>query len=189
MENFIRNYSVSETENCKKAVQWFEFNIHKAKPGIVGVLNECIVDKKSKNSQDISMSLYELYTVDCFAKIFDDLWSAVQKYVKEFNLEGTSNFSLIEKINIQKYTPPEGGFKIYHWERNDLQSSHRFLVWMVYLNTIKDNGGTKFKYLNHTESAVEGKILIWPPDFTHTHKGVTSKTEEKYIITGWYSYI
>jgi len=60
---------------------------------------------------------------------------------------------------------------------------------MIYLNTVSDGGGTKFKYFNHTENAVEGKVLIWPPDFTHTHKGVPSATEEKYIITGWYSYV
>ena len=38
-------------------------------------------------------------------------------------------------------------------------------------------------------NAEQGKTLIWPADWTHTHRGVGSLTEEKYIITGWYSFI
>ena len=36
--------------------------------------------------------------------------------------------------------------------------------------------------------AKKGLTLIWL-DFTHTHKGVVSKTKEKYIVTGWFVYI
>ena len=69
-----------------------------------------------------------------------------------------------------------------------MTTANRFLVWMIYLNTVTDKGGTEFKYLNHTEDAVEGKIIIWPTDFTHTHRGVVSPTQKKYILTGWYSF-
>ena len=58
---------------------------------------------------------------------------------------------------------------------------------MTYLNNVKD-GGTMFKYQNLTIPAKKGLTLIWPSDWTHTHKGQISNTKEKYIITGWYSY-
>jgi len=29
---------------------------------------------------------------------------------------------------------------------------------------------------------------MWPSDFTHTHRGIISKTKEKYILTGWLGY-
>lgn len=57
---------------------------------------------------------------------------------------------------------------------------------MLYLNTVEDGGGTEFKYINRVEKAEKGKMLIWPSDFTHTHRGVISPSEEKYIMTGWY---
>ena len=31
--------------------------------------------------------------------------------------------------------------------------------------------------------------LIWPCDWTHVHRGVTSPTQTKYIATGWYTYL
>ena len=40
----------------------------------------------------------------------------------------------------------------------------------------------------HVGLAKTGSTLIWPATWTHTHKGVISKTQTKYIITGWYSY-
>jgi hypothetical protein len=60
------------------------------------------------------------------------------------------------------------------------------LVFMVYLNDL-DDGGTEFMYQNHTEKAETGKLLIWPTDWTHYHRGQISNTKTKYIITGWYS--
>ena len=61
------------------------------------------------------------------------------------------------------------------------------LVWMVYLSDL-DNGGTEFKYQNHIEKSEKGKLLIWPTDWTHTHRGQISRTDEKYILTGWYTF-
>ena len=57
---------------------------------------------------------------------------------------------------------------------------------MTFLNDVP-NGGTMFKYQNITVPAKKGLTLIWPTDFTHTHKGEISKTHEKYIVTGWYT--
>ena len=34
--------------------------------------------------------------------------------------------------------------------------------------------------------AEEGKGVIWPAYWTHIHHGIVSKTEVKYIATGWY---
>jgi len=34
----------------------------------------------------------------------------------------------------------------------------------------------------------KGLTLIWPADWTHHHRGVVSPTQEKYIITGWFSF-
>ena len=36
--------------------------------------------------------------------------------------------------------------------------------------------------------AKKGLTLIWPTDFTHTHRGMPSFKTEKEIVTGWYSF-
>lgn len=57
---------------------------------------------------------------------------------------------------------------------------------MLYLNNVPD-GGTEFKYQNIILKAKKGDLVIWPAEFTHLHKGVISKTKEKYIATGWFN--
>ena len=60
---------------------------------------------------------------------------------------------------------------------------------MLYLNTVKDKGGTEFPYQQKIFSAIKGDLLIWPSDFTHPHRGIVSPTEEKYIATGWFEIV
>ena len=35
----------------------------------------------------------------------------------------------------------------------------------------------------------KGLTLLWPAYFTHTHRGVPSPTEEKYVMTGWIEFL
>ena len=59
---------------------------------------------------------------------------------------------------------------------------------MLYCNTLK-KGGTHFPFQEKTLTAKKGKLIIWPSDFTHPHVGVISKTQEKYIVTGWFDIV
>ena len=59
---------------------------------------------------------------------------------------------------------------------------------MFYLNTVTDGGGTYWDNYNLLINAVKGRLVIWPAYFTHFHKGIVSKTETKYIATGWFQY-
>ena len=70
-----------------------------------------------------------------------------------------------------------------------LNSSKRVLVWMLYLNTVTDLGGTEFDYQNFTCKAESGKMVIWPPYWTHFHKSQVSPSQVKYIMTGWFAYV
>ena len=90
-------------------------------------------------------------------------------------------------MNIQRYYPGEGYFE-YHCERNT-KDSKRVLVFMTYLNDINDEGETEFYYQKLKVKPEQGLTLFWPPEWTHLHRGITSKTETKYIITGWFSFV
>ena len=57
-------------------------------------------------------------------------------------------------------------------------------VWMIYLNDINDRGWTEFFYQQHYEIPKAGKIVCCLCDWTHTHRGIVSPTETKYILTG-----
>ena len=64
----------------------------------------------------------------------------------------------------------------------------RVLVWMFYLNDVND-GGTRFTNYNKIINATKGRLVLWTPYWTHTHHGIISRTQTKYIATGWYSFI
>ena len=90
---------------------------------------------------------------------------------------------------MQKYDP-DMGYYVSHAENQGYGaiSTRRMLVWMIYLNTITDGGGTYFENFDRSVNAVEGRCVIWPAYWTHFHNGIVSKTESKYITTGWYMY-
>jgi hypothetical protein len=58
---------------------------------------------------------------------------------------------------------------------------------MNYLYDVPDCG-TSWKYQDFEIEAKKGLSVIWPSDFTHTHKGIVSHTSEKWIATGWFNY-
>ena len=90
----------------------------------------------------------------------------------------------IHNIKVQM-TQPQGGYHSWHFEGDGLENSSRFLVFSFYLNTIKEGGETEFLYQNRRISPEEGKLVIWPGGFTHTHRGNPPIGETKYIVTSW----
>ena len=166
-------------------VNWYEKNQQDVEDGTCG--NR--VNKDWKESKDISIASEN--NDEPFLTYKNKLHEFLVHYCNKYNILNTHiwRFGLVEDYNIQKY-PISGGFKIEHCERmGALDSSiKRILVFMTYLNDV-DDGGTEFMYLDKTIKAEKGKTLIWPSDWTHTHKGQISHTKEKIIITGWFSHI
>ena len=118
---------------------------------------------------------------------WDQLQLCIDKYTERYPRSNTHRFGLKENMSIQHY-PVGGGFKVWHSERSSVNVGDRHLVVMTYLNDV-DDGGTQFLHQNITVKAEKGLTLIWPVDWTHTHRGQISYTKEKTIITGWLGFI
>ncbi|MEE8379485.1 MAG: 2OG-Fe(II) oxygenase [Gammaproteobacteria bacterium] len=171
--------------------------LHKAgaKQGLVvrgklGTNEGMVVDKKKKDSYDLGLvtvpdALAEQYHLPEF---YGALKESVDQYVEKFPIiKQLGMYNIAESPIIQRYKRG-GGYRWPHCERTGLDSITRMLVWMMYLNDVTDGGGTRFVYQRETIEARKGRLLIWPSDFTHTHHGVVSKTQEKFIITGWLNF-
>jgi len=88
---------------------------------------------------------------------------------------------------IQRTHPGE----YFHWHVDG--GSHSFadrqLVAIWYLNDVPGPGGeTEFKHQQIRITPEVGKLLIFPPFWTHEHRGVTLEKGVKYIATTWVLY-
>ena len=120
-----------------------------------------------------------------FGEYREELQLCLNDYEKTYpDIGSLAKFNVYESYNIQYY-PPGGGYKEWHYERaNEMVVRDRVLVYMTYLNDV-DNGGTEWLFQNYKTEAKKGLSVIWPAEWTHTHKGTISQ-QEKYIATGWY---
>ncbi len=85
---------------------------------------------------------------------------------------------------IQRTEPGE----FFHWHIDG--GSHSFadrqLVAIWYLNDVAGPGGeTEFKHHAVRIKPEAGKLLLFPPFWTHEHRGVTLEKGVKYIATTW----
>lgn len=186
--NFISESSFRiKKEDCEYIISLFESNKDKQIEGRIG---KQIIDKETKNSTDISVHLDEIINYPEWIKCTEILFSGLSQHLDTYKLEHQSlnylsRWGIEHSYNIQRYFPNQGFYK-FHCENTGTKNCERVLAWMIYLNTIDDGGGTEFLDQNLTIKAEEGKIVIWPAGWTHMHRGVISKTETKYIATGWY---
>ncbi len=85
---------------------------------------------------------------------------------------------------IQRTSPGE----YYHWhiDGGSHEFSHRQLVAVWYLNDVPGPGGeTEFLIQQIKVRPEEGKLVLFPPFWTHEHRGVTLEKGLKYIATTW----
>lgn len=85
---------------------------------------------------------------------------------------------------IQRTSPGE----YYHWhiDGGSHEFSQRQLVAVWYLNDVPGPGGeTEFAFQGLSVRPEAGKLLLFPPFWTHEHRGATLQQGVKYIATTW----
>ena len=76
----------------------------------------------------------------------------------------------------------------YHWhiDGGSHDFSQRQLVALWYLNDVAGPGGeTEFLFQDVKITPQKGKLVLFPPFWTHEHRGVTLQKGVKYIATTW----
>lgn len=175
MTNFIEQYKIDK-KLCDEIIEY-----RKTRPNFLGT--QC--DRVNKNIKDSLDSAF-CESDSIYRNYISELDKCLIKYEQKYSILKNHNFALSESINIQFYQPG-GGYKIFHSEldRNKHPYNKRFLVFMTYLNDVYIGGQTEFLYQKKSFRARKGKTLIWPVDWTHTHRGIVAPFQEKIIVTGW----
>ena len=190
MNNFIHEDYIADVNICDGLIKWYHRNKKYHYKGVLGSESGGKeIDITRKHSTDFSFENEKTATVGVVDAYNKELQIILNRYLDIYSFANKVDpFKIIERVNIQHYKPTEG-YRTFHCERGSkTRYLMRYLVFQTYLNTVEDGGETEFFYQQYKCKAVKGKTLIWPVDWTHTHRGIVSPTEDKYIITGWYSF-
>jgi hypothetical protein len=186
LNTFIKGWFIKENL-CDDLISFFE-NLPEEKKHS-GKVGNFVTDTNIKKSLDYSFFAKESLENEIIKNYLQALEDCCFDYIKMFPWASheQDGWSINEQMNIQKYKPSEG-FYSWHSERMALTVASRHLVFMTYLNDVTDSGETDFFHQKIKVVPKKGLTIIWPADWTYTHRGIPSPTQVKYIITGWYSY-
>jgi hypothetical protein len=182
-ESFLGGWYIPENI-CDEMIEMHKVNKHLHLEGTVGTDGN--VDHSKKKSRELIFTANDFFNT--FPKYTNLLQECLINYIEKYEYANkVAKFSVNANVKIQYYNKNEG-FKNFHFENEGFSYFlSRHLVFMTYLNNVED-GGTEFKYQNLITPAKKGLTLIWPAQWTHTHRGQISSTKEKYIVTGWFSF-
>ena len=162
---------------CDNVIQKFELDDRK-RQGQVG----SGVRLDIKRSCDLSITGkedWESYD-QAFFKSLNDALKEYLRFIPEEYLQSRAlgRFEDDTGYQIQKTQP--GDYYIWHHD----QTKTRLVTFIWYLNDVKDGGYTEFIDGTRIQPEV-GKLIIFPATWDFLHRGVSPKTETKYICTGW----
>lgn len=182
---FIGQYQSQDHQLSLDIIQWFESSQHE--PGSFFIAGQSCVDLSVKSC---SQCLLDTNT-DLWLRYQQFLQLAADAYTVDYPWSNSfGRWAVREPILIQRYLPGQA-YHAYHCERpdNSWPAHARHLVFMTYLNTVSDQGGTEFPQQNLIIAPQQSMTVIWPADWTHVHRGIPSSTQIKYIATGWFQYL
>jgi hypothetical protein len=85
---------------------------------------------------------------------------------------------------IERVDPGQG----FDWHYDATRSvTDRVAAGLLYLKTVTEGGETEF-FDGRKVKAEAGKIALFPPYWTHLHRGVTPTRETKYVLSYFWIY-
>lgn len=73
----------------------------------------------------------------------------------------------------------------YHIDAGPANTGNRILSILIYLRDIDEGGFTEFPYQSLRTVPRAGALLLFPPFWTHMHRGVTPTSQIKYNISNY----
>jgi len=183
MNNFISVYDdVLEEKYCNHLIEKFEFhNSHQKR----------IERNHQRYFTEINMNQH-IEWKDYIKVLIKEVYKKyIQKYIKDHNInlikQWPQNY-VYEEIRFKKYELNNKDEFKEHVDVFDYPSARRFLVFFLYLNN-NDGGETIFPYFNINVKPKAGRMLMFPPQWTHKHLAKKPKSKPKYILGSYLHYV
>lgn len=169
-------------DQCDQMVDRFETRVDQQQAGRIGQQGN--TDASVKKTTDIPVSGNPDWQ-DVDKLLFGSLGGTLREFREYFHFfQGPFKDT---GYHIQRYLPGE----YYHWhiDGGSHEFSQRQLVALWYLNDVEGPGGeTEFLYQNIKVKPKKGKLVLFPPFWTHEHRAVEVNSGVKYIATTWLSF-
>jgi len=168
---------------CREAIRRFEERSDQQMAGRIGQAGT--EAPEVKRSTDLRISGREDWR-DIDRTLAQQLVATFNEFAHEFPFFAANSFKDIG-YNLQRTLPGE----YYHWhvDGGPGEFSQRQLVAIWYLNDVAGLGGeTEFPLQEVAIRPAQGKLLLFPPFWTHVHRGVALQEGVKYIATTWICY-
>lgn len=111
---------------------------------------------------------------------------ALDIYISEYSVLDQVEYGFFN-YRIQK-TQIGGGYHVWHHERGKRENESRFITAILYLNNVHSGGETEFLYYPKRVKPKAGRLILFPAEYTHAHRGNPPISNDKYIITTWGNY-
>ena len=164
---------------CQNMIERFEQQPDEHYEGRIG--QQINKDQSVKKTTDLVVSGKEHWK-DIDKALFQSLGRAIVEFRESFPYFKGPFKDM--GYNLQRYNPGE----YYHWhiDGGSHDFSQRQLVALWYLNDVEGPGGeTEFLFQDVQVTPERGKLVLFPPFWTHEHRAVTVEKSNKYIATTW----
>ena len=175
---FAKQHALSP-ELCREAITRFEQHTDEQYEGRIG--QDVGKDRSIKRTTDLVVS-GKPHWKDVDQALFRSLGQAIMEFRETFTYFKGPFKDM--GYGIQRYNPGEH----YHWhiDGGSHDFSQRQLVALWYLNDVPGPGGeTEFLFQDIKITPEQGKLVLFPPFWTHEHRAVTLQKGVKYIATTW----
>lgn len=165
---------------CREAIRRFEERADQQVAGRIGAAGA--EAPEVKRSTDLRISGREDWR-DIDRALAQQLVATFNAFAQEFPFFAANSFKDLG-YNLQRTLPGD----YYHWhvDGGPGEFSQRQLVAIWYLNDVPGPGGeTEFPLQEVAIRPAQGKLVLFPPFWTHVHRGVTLQQGVKYIATTW----
>lgn len=169
-----------DLETCRSIIDRFESCPDQQHPGRLGQAGE--LEQSIKRSTDLRVSGRDDWkdiddTLRNSLSLGLNLAAGLHPFFRNNRLRDSG-------YNLQKTGPGE----FYHWhvDGGPGDFSKRQLVAIWYLNDCPGPGGeTEFHFQSLSINPRAGLLILFPPFWTHPHRGNTVSSGNKYIATTW----
>lgn len=166
---------------CEKLIAKFELNENQEQ-------TETTL-KGVRHFHEVNISQFWTDEHDLMVAAIQEAWKFyMTQHRIQFDVQWPRQFGY-EQFRMKRYLVNGRDEFALHTDVGSYASARRFVSFLWYLNTVEEGGSTQFGHKS-TQPLVNipahrGRLLVFPPLWTHPHWGCKPLSGPKYIVSGY----